>query len=288
MKELSRRDFLKLSGKVGGLIAVAAIAGPENFYNASEELLKEIEGTHDIEIRTLRQVYRETGREYPEHSPHFQHIPDSWDEGQLLMIKSFLPVFPPHFYQRNQTGRKLQIVLSNRNRSHAFEFAGLHQVDVNYETFHPGNLPRSFEDLGHELIHEITPQIIIETPNPVFPGLMIKRIDSPWIQEIERILGGSFSQIVEERRWEAVDHFKTTSDPQLRYFYSRVIYGFSDPLEFIAVLGERRLPGEEYFKKMFGNLFTKAQVDGLHNFVSTSIFQGQAPVAHIDRNLLYL
>lgn len=236
-----------------------------------------------------------------------------WDVPTLSMLKEFLYLVPSHFYQKREDGREIIIVLatySSEASCYPFGFAaefGPCTADINHSKFNTSHKKEAFSFLTHELIHTITPAVVI---NPNAPRTDWESL-SPWYDKLKQIMGGDINQI-RDRLYNLIQDKRNnlgknvtdinrrltldqdlTEEEHEELFYRRFEYGLgyypggkgskikerTNPNEFLAVLGEYYIHGKDYFIKLYGELLDTHIAKELYQFVKNDIYRGKEYLA---------
>lgn len=299
---ISRRGLLRVVGKVAAVTAAIGLtqvfgspeAAAQQENDPADALKAEIEAQFNIQITTLREVFAEAGKVYPEQFGYYNRVPRKWDIDRLNLLRECLQQLPSHFYAPDQNGNKLRYVLSyidGRSADLNDPDLMLHQIELAHNDFSRGSYKESLDILTHETTHLLTPskrwRENIQTAHGIFPTI---REESPWFDQMFEIFGRDFFNghggpkfreltgkreflVAKVRTGEFTDE-----DVERIYFLDNLLYGLSNnqnPNEIMAVMGASFLRGQQYFMSGYQEAFSEDQVAQAYNFIKSTVYQGQ-------------
>lgn len=272
----SKRELLKLMGMIP-LALVGNQVLPVDSELDLNDFKKTIEQEFTIEIYTLRDLPQEDRRRILIRQDHLQAAPHFWDQGRLTLLQDILLILPAHFYQKDQSGQRVKLILSIRDRSDAFEPDPRGHIQLDYRGFHPINPGKGLERLAHELSHSITP--LETTHTQILPDFYVRKIDSPWFKKIDEALGESYQQARQRFYYEILEkRNKLPLNHQEKWhFYDDLGFAFSfsdHPAEVIGYLSGHFIHGWNWFSRMYEECFHQSIVDKLYQFAKDDIFCG--------------
>ena len=293
--ETTRRNLLKRT--VGGLFLTSSrpneSLSPSE--SNSESLLKEsIERKYNIKIKTLKELF------LSQNKPFYSGVaqsPDEWDMERLKILDGILEILPPHFYQIGTSGRKMRVTLGIASTEGLFSTIGdgyQNQIELDYKRFDPIDPRLCLIDTTHEFTHLLVPENMEIVEYKTSDGINAKKVifKSPWYDAVEQILGESFATLAPKMRQRILDFGyifvpnkgiarnpnlpnSQTEEEKEDAFADEFDYGFRKdyPGEFIPVLAQTYIQGEEYFFTMYGRYLDQSQVEQLYEFTKKNIFR---------------
>lgn len=235
-----------------------------------------VERANDVLLVTYRDLYRVLEVPLPQDKGK---QPARWEVAESELLGSFFPHWPEHFYKTDLPPKSSFLLAKNfgirGNRMTvggccAFELTedavAINTAGISRSILNPRFPRMAFQTATHELVHKVT------------PGALSLERDG-WVREIATILGvpdiWSLDKYLSSIKsswavWLKQGFGFTTSKE------NQIIYGFTNTLEFIAVLGEEYIGGRNYFGEGYSHFFKESVIKDLYQFTQNRIFRGQS------------
>lgn len=271
---ITRRRFLgslaavPLVRPLKALERIAAFLSPRQDENLEEiQKKKEVEEKFGVKLVTLKEFYAQNPHKIPKQRAGFGPK-ESWDLSYLKLAEEVLNILPSHFYQPDETGKRLTIILSNRSHLGDKEDNSLF---LDGKFFRPDDRHRALQALAHELIHSITPVEISFDPT-------INK-QSAWFDKIYQILGGAYSQPPEALSAQLLEQAGQSNvklaNPDTLLGRMNYAINWDYPNELVAILGEFYLLGKDYFVESLDPYIGQEQREELYRFIKEEVFRGR-------------
>lgn len=283
--ELTRRGFLKVVAVKLGSVALAGCDIGRKPKVASTQrpvlptqtpelvippeaiaLKKAIEQQFNIEL------YNPPEPVLPHVESHTSGISIQWDAASLNMLRDFLLKLPKYFYQPNEQNQELKLKLTTGR----FSKASRDGIGLSSVQFDPSYPREAFSSLTREFVYRVMPTTIL-------PG---GDKSSPWFDKLEQALGEDWMMIsykaghdLNNRLYDGSVNGEEKKDFYRRAYRSMGVdshAGFSlSPRDFIPNLAVDYARGNDYFTRMYGQIFPADKVGQLYSFIKEDIFKGK-------------
>lgn len=316
-RRYTRRQIVVGLAVVGGLIAAGE--GARRVF-LSEPTREDVENEFGVILLTARDLFAEKGMPYPENERYWgtglnkRDVPQVWTPEQLGVLRASLKALPEHFYSPSPEGERFGIVLSNQDCQcgAAYNETKPYRVELSYNRFRQATKEEDFVVFAHESTHVQTP---IRGYIPVYSEADRQTIqveESPWYDELNRILGGRdylrtrallgeryraasvglhaklpvrTGGIQTKEEWEDMLQKTYTQEECEQFeFYGRLNdilwYPYRTLPEFVAFLAENYVKGKPYFDRNFERLLQPDEFAGVYDLTKQSIFRGKEYSKH--------
>ncbi len=236
-----------------------------------------IEKKYDIEL-----ISEEEGKNIRNGIPNKSLKQESkWNNNRVRILDEILPIFPKHFYERDERGNKLMIEMVESDNDFAGQCDCFIQERSEIVRIHFGSFfgDEAKRILAHELVHRITP----------FDGDFLR---SPWFDNVDQVLGSTYKderdrvdvkanhllqQVKNSRRIGIEDYVANIRNIQYGFGLnpSSEPIAYSTPIELWPTVSEYYIQGKYEFMRQMGMLIDRDDVARMYDFTKDEIFKGK-------------